>query len=124
MQVLLYNAQSWTKLTSKNINKVQTIQLKYLKRMMHAPISTSNTITFLETGTTPIEYQIHIKQLIFLYHILQLKPENTVKLVYYQQHEYPSEQNWANNIRAIRQKYTIAEEDETIKEMSSYKWKS
>ena len=60
LSVVLYNAQAWSKLSADNINSLQVVQLSYLKRMLHAPTSTSNAITFLETGVLPIEFEIHI----------------------------------------------------------------
>ena len=91
--------------------------------MMHAPTSTPNTITFVETGILSIQSMIHIKQLSFLHHILQLTPDNVVNQVYQQQLKYPSEPNWANTVKSIRKKYNIEEEDETIKEMTKCEWK-
>ena len=69
LQVVLYNAQSWSNLTNSNIQELQVVQLKYLKRMLQAPSSTSNPLTFIETGTIPVENVIHIRQLNFLHHI-------------------------------------------------------
>ena len=51
LQVVLNNAHAWSNLTNSNIQDLQVIQLKYLKRMFQAPSSTSNSLTFIETGT-------------------------------------------------------------------------
>ena len=67
--VTIYNAEAWTNLTKTDLKALQTIQTKYLKRIFHAPSSTSNTLTFLETGTLPIKCEIHIRQLVFQHHI-------------------------------------------------------
>ena len=80
LAVVLYNAQAWSRLSPSNINQLQVVQMSYLKRMMHAPTSTSNTITLLETGVTPIENEIHIKQLTFLHHILTLEDDDPVRV--------------------------------------------
>ena len=50
VQVILNNAQAWSNLTQTDLKALQTIQLKYIKRAFHAPSSTSNTLTYLETG--------------------------------------------------------------------------
>ena len=80
LQVVLNNAQAWSNLTEGNIRDLQVIQLKYLKRMLQAPSSTSNCLTFIETGTIPIENEIHARQLNFLHHILTLQDDDPVKV--------------------------------------------
>ena len=123
LAVLLYNSQAWSNLTTSNIHDLQVIQLKYLKRMLHAPSSTSNPLTFLETGTLPIENEIHIRQLNFLYHILTLEDGDPVKTTYRQQLNYPYEPNWGNAIVQLKLKYAISETDEEISQLSKEGWK-
>ena len=123
LAVVLYNAQAWSRLSPSNINQLQVVQMSYLKRMMHAPTSTSNTITLLETGVTPIENEIHIKQLTFLHHILTLEDDDPVRVTYTQQLNYVFEHNWANEVRVLRQKYGLEESDEDIKRSHRETWK-
>ena len=124
MAVVLYNAQAWSNLTSKNIHDLQVVQLNYLKRMLHAPRSTSNAITFLETGVTPIENEIHIKQLTFLHHIITLDDDDPVKTTYHQQLKYVYEPNWANNVEQLKAKYGILETEDEMKNISREQWKN
>lgn len=124
LAVMLYNAQSWSKLSTDNINTLQVVQLSYLKRMLHAPTSTSNAITFLETGVLPIEFEVHIKQLTFLHHILTLHEDDPVKLTYTEQGKYQFEANWANEVGKLRKRYEISEKDEDISRMKRDKWKA
>ena len=92
VQVILNNAQAWSNLTQTDLKALQTIQLKYIKRAFHAPSSTSNTLTFLETGLLPIKNEINIKQRTFLHHILTLPDNDPVKFTYQQQllYSYPN----------------------------------
>jgi hypothetical protein len=121
--VVLYNAQAWSNLTTKNAHDLQVVQLSFLKRMLHAPTSTSNIITFLETGTLPILNEIHIKQLRFLHHILNLENTDPVKVTHSQQLKYPYEPNWGNSITQLKKMYAISEEDEEIQATSKESWK-
>ena len=123
LQIVLYNAQAWSNLNNMDRTNLQTIQLKFLKRMFHAPSSTSNCRTFLETGIIPIMYEVHIKQLTFLYHILSLSEDDPVKINYLEQKKYPAD-NWANEVAALSRKYDIDEtEEEEIVEHSKESWK-
>ena len=122
LAVVLYNAQAWSNLNNRDRINLQTIQLKYLKRMFHAPSSTSNCLTFLETGVLPIDYEIHIRQLMFLYHILSLTNDDPVRLCYQEQKKYPAP-SWANEVSALRSKYEIEESDEEIPDITKRQWK-
>jgi hypothetical protein len=121
LQVVLYNAQAWSNLKNIDIKNLQTIQLKFLKRTFHAPSSTPNCLTLLETGTTPILHQIHIKQLMFLYHILELDTDDLVKRTYEEQLKYPAA-NWANEVAKIREKYDIPQTDAEITHLPMTTW--
>ena len=123
LAVVLYNAQAWSNLTAKNIHDLQVVQLSLLKRMVHAPTSTSNTITFLELGTLPIINEIHIKQLMFLHHIINLDDNDPVKITHSQQLKYPYEPNWGNSVIKLKELYGISEDDEEICNLSKENWK-
>ena len=124
LQVMTFNSGSWNNLTSNDMNKLQVIQLKFLKRILHAPTSTCNCITFLELGILPIEFNIHINQLQFLHHILTLDETDPVRCAYNQQKLFPYEKNWYNEVLSLRSTYELTETDEEISIISKDKWKS
>jgi exonuclease III len=121
--VMLFNSSAWTKLTTADLKALQTTQLKHLKRTFHAPQSTPNSLTFLETGVLPVEMEIHRRQLNFLHHILTLDNDDPVKLTYLQQLKYPYEENWGNEIKIIRKRYNLPQSDEEIENISKNSWK-
>ena len=120
LPVLLYNAQAWSNLTKSETQDLQRVQLKFLKRSMHAPSSTSNPRTFLETGILPISYEIHVKQLSFLQHIVTLESSDPVLKSYRQQLQYPEAPNWVNQVAQLRSIYNISEE---VAKLSKKVWK-
>ena len=122
--VVLNNSRAWSNLTNQNILSLQTTQLKYLKRIFHAPRSTPNAVTFLETGSLPIEHEINVRRLNFLHHILTLTDNDPVKVVYGEQLKYKFEANWANNMEAAKRKYKIGLDREEVAAMSRAKWKN
>lgn len=123
MQVMLYNSQAWSKLTKQDIKSLQTVQLKYIKRVFHVPASTPNAVTFLETGFLPIEQEINIRQLNYLHHILTLDKQDPVRMVYVEQLKYSFESNWGNEVRDFREKYRIKQHDDEIAKMTRGAWK-
>ena len=124
LTVVLYNSCAWNNLTKLQVSKLRTIQLKFLKRILHAPASTTNCFVYLELGIIPIEYNIHISQLTFLHHILTLDASDPVLLSYHQQKLYPFEKNWFNEVSQLREEYGVAEDDDSIKKLSKDKWKT
>ena len=122
LPVILYNAQSWSNLTKTDLLSLQRIQLKFIKRIFYAPSSTPNSLTYLETGILPISYEIHIKQLCFLHHILTLPTQDPVNHTYNQQLLY-SAPNWANEVVSLRLTYEILETDAEIALLSKDAWK-
>ena len=75
MAGLIFNAQAWSNLTDKNVERITTIQLKFLKKIMTAKQATSNSFVFLEMGILPVKYEIHKRQLSFLHHIIYLSED-------------------------------------------------
>ena len=124
LQVVTFNSGSWNNITSIEMNKLQVVQLKFLKQILHAPTSTCNCITFLELGIIPIEFNINIKQLQFLHHILTLDENDPVRCAYNQQKLFPYEKNWYNEVILLRSKFELTETDDEISVMSKDKWKS
>ena len=63
---LIYNCESWSNLTHKDISNLQGAQLNFLRRVMEVPKSTPTAVLFLELGISPIQYEIEKRQLVFL----------------------------------------------------------
>ena len=123
LSVVLFNCQAWSKITTNNIHKLRTVQLKYLKRSMHTPTSTTDVICYRELGVLPIEYEIDIRRLTFLHHIVTLDEHDPVRVVYQQQSRFEYEENWHNDIKERLERYNIGESEEEIKDMKKEKWK-
>ena len=124
VQVTTFNSSAWDNLTKQQINKLQTVQLKFLKRILHAPASTANCFTFLELGILPIEFNINISQLNYLHHILTLDKSDPVYQAYNQQKLFEYEDNWYNNARKLRLKFELQETEAEIMTLSKEKWNS
>ena len=124
VKVVTFNSGAWDNITAQQVNQLRTVQLKFLKRMLHTPSSTANSFTFLELGILPIEYNIQINQLQFLYHILKLPDHDPVKCSYNQQKLFPFEKNWFNEVSQIRTKYGLTDNDEEIAVFSKERWKN
>ena len=124
LQVMIFNSGAWNNITDAQLLKLSTVQHKFLKRILHAPSSTTNCFTLLELGILPIKYNIQMSQLNFLHHILTLDAEDPVYLSYNQQKLFEFEKNWYNEVMQLRSKYGLTQTDDEIGKMSEEKWKA
>ena len=76
---LIYNCESRFKLTKGDICELQKAQRRYLRSIMEAPGSTHVAATYLEMDVLPIEYEIDIRRLRFLWTILQKNNDDPVR---------------------------------------------
>ena len=120
---VLFNAQAWSNIKKTEFERLQRVQLKFLKRSVKAPRSCPNAATFLEFGVLPIANEIHVRQLTFLHHILTLDSTDPVLLMFIQLKCFPGERNWANDVLELMELYGIQYDEEQISEMSKYSWK-
>ena len=123
LMTLLYGCQSWTNLIGEDMKRLKVTQMQFLKRILHVPSSTCNSIIFHELGVLPIEYVIHAFKLVFLHHIVSLEIDDPVYQMYVEQGKYEMEINWANEVKVLRLKYELPQSDTDIKGMDKEKWK-
>ena len=71
----------------------------------------------------PIEFEIKSRQLTFLHHILTREEDDPVRICYFQQKNFPFEENWANQMESTLKQMNIVENIEEIEELSSGEWK-
>ena len=75
---MIYNCESWSKMTSKDIAELQRGQLHYLRSITEVPKSTP---VFLEFGVLPIQYDVGLRKLYFLKSILQQSHGDPIRMV-------------------------------------------
>ena len=100
---------------------METVQVRYLKRIIEAPLSTPNYFVFLEFAKLPATYVIHTRQLTFLHHICNLEETDPVRRLYEAMKLLPYEKNWANEISLLLDTYGL--ENHQIIKMSKEAWK-
>ena len=120
---LIYNCESWSKLTKNYICELQKAQRRFLRSIMEVPGSTPVAATYLELGVLPIEYEIDIRRLRFLWTILQKNNDDPVRMVYTEMLKYPFEENWANDVIKLRCKYGLSMDDASVETTGINEWK-
>ena len=119
---LLLNAETWTKITPKDISNLEQIQSQSLKRLLRIPYSTPTKGLYSEIGILSIEGQINEKQLMFLHSILNKTDNSPVKEILKEQRDQPGN-TWYKNVKQAMENIEIKIDDEEIANTSKNEWK-
>ena len=114
---LIFNSEAWTDLSQEDVRKLQSLQLKFLKKIVQAPRCTTSCFIFLEFGVLPIKQEIDQRKLMFLHHMLSLQNDDPVKRMYNILKDMPGKKNWAKECYMIRELYRITYKDEDVQKM-------
>ena len=118
---IYYNSETWTNIRTSDINSIDKITLRCLKRLLKLPESTPGYGLYAETGIMPAEQQITKKKLLFLHRILSGPPTKLIKQVYDEQKKLDMPRCWSEEIKIIKKKYNLAKySDEEIGNLSKY----
>ena len=107
----LFNSQVWRNLSEKDLNVLEKLQGRCLKRILNVPQSTANSFTYLEFGVIPMRYEIEKNQLVFLHHIYHLDDTDPVKIMWENMKILEEESNWWSEVKEKMRKYNIMIED-------------
>ena len=86
-------------------------------------MSTPNVYIFLEYGILPLGHEIEKRRMTYLHHVLTVRENDPVRLVYDQGLKLPYEANWANDITVLRSTYGITQTDAEVARLTYQQWK-
>ena len=120
LSTILFNSQTWSNLRAKDIKMLQTLQLKFLKRIVGVSSSTANAFIFLELGVLPIEHEIAKRQIMYLHRILQLDASDPVRIMFTNLKSFheAGERNWWSGVSERMVRYKIDIDMDKIQSMS------
>ena len=118
----IYNCEAWFDLTIKEINILRTSQLNFLRRMLEVLQGKPTAVLYLELGILPINFEIEIKQLLYLKRILDKKNDDPVQSCYKGMLKFSEEVYWANDVIGLRKTYNLPLHD-NVKNMRVKDWK-
>ena len=75
-----------------------------MKKIVEVPRSKPTAALYLVLGIWPIKYEIEIRQLFFLKHVLVKKPDDRCLLVYLEMLKFKDETNSGNEAFGLRKK--------------------
>ena len=119
LSTMLFNSQTWSKIRQKQMDKLRTQQLKFLKRIIGVGSYTSNAFIFLELGVLPIEFEIDKRKLMYLHRILNLEDTDPVYVTFLNMMSFhkAGEENWWSGVEEALERYKLPSDLNKIKEM-------
>ena len=121
---ILFNAEVWTGVSDSSLRELTALQVKFLKKVLGVRKSTANSFVFLELGLLPLSYEIDIRSLSFLHHILTLSDDDPVKSLFNSFLQLPEYPNWVTNVKRLMKKYSINLNFDEVSVMPKEKYKS
>ena len=76
---LLFNCESWIGITETQINDLQGFQDKFVRKLMHLPISTPKAILHWDSGREMMKWRIAKRKLLFLKKVMAKENSNLCK---------------------------------------------
>ena len=99
MSVLLFNSETWLRLTEENIKRLESVDLMLLRKLLKTPISTPKVSLYLETGSVPLRYILRGKRIMFLHHILTRDMDTLISRVFWTQVHNTGKGDWCQVVR-------------------------
>ena len=122
MAKLLYNCETWTNLTSGNLQELEKIQNNAIKRLLRIPFSTPSMGLLHELKLPTVKARIAIKKLMYFHKLLKNK-ESLAYLVLKEQENLPSN-NFLKEIKEMLENYNITNNTDEIESMTKRSWKN
>ena len=114
------NSETWTELSKCTVDRLEGLQIQFLRALFATPSSTPTPALCWETGTLTMANRIAKKKLLFFHHLLNLEPDTLAYEVAAIQSEmgYPGLIKECNELTA-----ELRLEDIRSKKMSKLQWK-
>ena len=99
MPALLYGMEAWKKLSKAEIQNVEKIQGKALKRIFSLPITTPYIGLIIETGVWPAEQRINYSSLMLYHSIMNCSIDRLVEQIIQEQRAQNHPNTFYNKVR-------------------------
>ncbi|MEL6606459.1 MAG: reverse transcriptase domain-containing protein, partial [Cyanobacteria bacterium J06614_10] len=112
---LFANVETWSTITEKEMDELENIQYKVLKRVMEQVTTTPYWGIIAETGVWPVVNRVEYKKIMLYHNIATSENKRLVKEIVEDQISRPYGYCWGKSIKDICSKYDIK-----IEEIKSY----
>ena len=118
---LLLSCESWHRLFSYQIDKLEEIDLAFFHQLFNSHSKTSKEIYIIESGKVPIRYLISMRRIMYWWHILHVKKSDMLFRVYSVQKISPVQGDWVKMLEGDNKLFKIKLSDDEMEAISKYK---
>ena len=115
---LLYGTEVLFGLDESDLNKLESKDRDYIRRIGRLERSAPTALLYLEMGITPVRCLIKMRRLQFLKYILEQKDSSLIKQIYKEQKTHPSQGDWSITVENNLKELNITYEEKEIQIMS------
>ena len=121
MPALLYGMEAWKKLSKLEVQHLQQIQGKALKRIFNLLITTPYIGLIIETGVWPAEQRINYSSLMLYHNIINSNKDRLVKHIIQEQRAQNHQNTFYEKVRTIIKELNIKLEAAVTMKKSEWK---
>ena len=121
MPALLYGLEAWGKIDKDEMNEIEKIQGRALKRIFNLPISTSYIGLIMETGTWPANQRVQHSTMMLYHNIMNSDHKRIARKILVEQTKSNNKNTMISKVQQIAQE--IGVKLKNVENMSKSKWK-
>ena len=95
---MIYSAEACSKLSDREINRLEQVDMALLWGLVEAPSKCSKAFILLEFGVLSFRHLIMIRRIMFQHHLVNRDNKELVKKIYVKQKEAPPQRTLVSNI--------------------------
>ena len=121
---LIFNTEVWSDLSKSQYEKLEDIDLMYLRQMFSVPRSVPKESLYITCGRAPLRFVIQRRRLLYLWHLLHRDTNEIIYKYYLAQKLQNNANDWLYITYQIKKDLDILLDDEDIASMSKQKYKT
>ena len=120
---MLFSAESWYGITKEQVEKIQDIDIAFMKKILKGHSKTAKEAFYLETGKIPPKFLLIQRRLMFLKHILHIDESRLLSKFYQTQKNFPVKNDWVTQVEKDKEEINLNLSDLQLKSISKNKFK-
>ena len=120
MPALLYGLEAWGKIDKDEMNEIEKIQGRALKRIFNVPISTSYIGLIMETGTWPANQRIQYSIMMLYHNIMNSDHKRVARKILAEQAKSNHKNTMISKVQQIAQQIEVEDKWERKKYLQEY----
>ena len=123
ISTMLFNSETWYNVTNVELERLEKIDEKCLRKILNAPFATPKIMLYLELGVTPIRYIVKSRRLNFLQYILHEDKSSMLNKFLQIQLNKPTKKDWGSQVKKDIEELELDVKIEDIENMPKITFK-